>query len=174
MKLTSKQVEKIYKDWKGKDLNLDEMKKIYCFDPSKYVLFKCHIEFRRGSDYNEEGLLTLHEFKYVEYMFNNGFKVHLGEINGKHSEVTVDDMVYTFYDGSDGDAETNNTIEEYITQHGTNTNVNHFSESMREEDCKDCCKYDKKCDDDEDHTHAYCKNKSYDEIESESDESDNE
>lgn len=128
--LTKKDINKIYDYWKDKKLDLKEMISMYCSDPSNYIHFKIHIEFKRGSDYDHEGLLTKNEYNYVMENFDNGFELHLGEINGKHSSASADRTDFTFSIGDE-------IVEKYIVENGIYTDICYFSGRFEEENYYD-------------------------------------
>ena len=135
MKLSKKHITKIYNYWKDKKLNLDDMLKMYGIDTSDYVLYELYIEFKRGRDYEDTGLLTQKEFRYVKEMLEKGITVPLGEVNGKHSNVRAYAEDYTFYDGND--EEDKEKVENYILQNGSkSTFTEEFEYKWNEYECE--------------------------------------
>jgi hypothetical protein len=120
MSLTTSQIQQVYDDWKGKTLNLAKMLEMYTPNVQGYVHFSVFVEFRRGGCYSDEGLLTEKEYKKIaEYLASDGCVIELGEVNGKHSDITISGSEVSFTDDS-------NTLEEYINEHGDYTDPEWF------------------------------------------------
>ena len=130
----------IYDNWKDKRLNFDKMIEMHCIDPRNYVHW-----IQKVYDEDEEGLLTLDEYRYVKYMFSKGYKVFFdGEVEGD-----VSDFHFDIKDSA---------VAEYMRQKGTDTNVEFFRSGFGDE-CHAACPKDD--DDDEKHPHRYNPNKNY-------------
>ena len=159
-KISKKMIEQIFNDWDDKPLDLEKMKEKYCVRSDGYVVFSCYIKFKRGNDYHFRGLLTKHQIKYVIYMFTRGFVLHLGEINGKHSEIDANITDFDFNNDPD-------IVEDYILNNQKRTDIDFFG--FYDNDCIDWCKSDiarliKIGKTEGDHRHDYDENLTYDDI----------
>ena len=149
MYLTEKEIKEIYEHWKGKELNLEEMKDMYILKiPDDAILYKIDIEFRRGGDYRESGIIKMEYYKQLEAHYQNK-TIGLGEVLGKHSNVQCDLSEIRIFKDKD-------TIREYLKEEGYdkfcydgNERVNDFLQNVDcgfhydepiEEKCEVCLK----------------------------------
>jgi hypothetical protein len=132
MLLTEKQITQIYKDFKGKKVSLKSLNKLYKINTEPYIYFLCFIDFYRGGKYDYDGLLTKEEYQKVLKMFEDGKELHLGEVNGKHSDVNADINDMKFFDGSKNIDK--QIVEKYIFEHGTHTDLDYFLDHFGCED----------------------------------------
>jgi len=116
-------------------MTLEEFRKAYAIESkNEYMHYKIFIEFKHGSDYKEEGLMTLEHYNWLKFAFSRNHKLFLGEINGKHSEgrCYLDDFTFS---------NDNDKIETYIKNHGHGAEF--FSDRMTEctKKCEKACEF---------------------------------
>jgi len=91
MKLTNKELNEIWRDIKTMKISKEDFfNKYQVTNSSNYVMYIINIEFKRGTDYNKEGIISRKCYENIVDKINNGHELHFGEINGKHSEVSID------------------------------------------------------------------------------------
>jgi hypothetical protein len=132
MLLTTAQINRIFKDFSGQPVTLEKLNELYKCKIDNYVYFICKIDFRRGRDYEYDGLLTTNQYEKVMDLFKKYQEIRLGEINGKHSDVTADLNDFSFFFGScftDLDI-----VENYISINGTRTDYDYFLEHFPDEE----------------------------------------
>lgn len=123
-------IEKIYNDWKGKELDLDKMKNKYCINAYKYVYWQAEVSFDNGAQYYKEGLLTHDEYLKVINKFKND-TFYLSYINGKFCDETLELKDFKFYlvqskDTQDTIKAIKRKIENYILENGKKTDYHFF------------------------------------------------
>ncbi len=102
-------IKRIYNDWKDKPLNLNEMIKMYSINTDGLIYYRCYIDFRRGGDFEQDGIITESEYTEIRKLLDNGEPVPLGEVNGKHSNVDAYSDDIRFSDDP-------SVVERYIIQ----------------------------------------------------------
>jgi hypothetical protein len=113
VRLSRDQVHQIHEDIEKHLFDEQAMIREYCPDLSDRVHFSCHIEFSRGRDFREEGVISISDFLKVHERFKTR-TMDLGEVNGKHSEVEACYDDFSFHTcGS--------ILEDYIVDHGRST-----------------------------------------------------
>jgi hypothetical protein len=111
--LTNKQFNELYKDFT--EMTKEDLMDKYCVkNPEKYAIFTISIEFKRGRDYYEKGLITKEYSEYIKHKLDRNKDLFLGEVNGKHSDVTADSTNITIIDDIA-------SVEKYIQKHGNCT-----------------------------------------------------
>ncbi len=137
--LTKKDAEKVYEY--AKNNTLEAFIKEYCVNDIKDVIyFKCYIPFKRGTDYEFDGLITRERYNKINKYFDCGHELSLGEINGKHSEGMADRSDFTFRFGDN--VKDKSFIEQYIVTYGYLFSDNYFWDHGLDECNNDNCNCD--------------------------------
>jgi len=127
--LTTKQINKIYEDFKNKELTLDDLS-IYSIPVSitnNLIYFSCDIPIRRSSFF-KEGLITKNYYNFVLDKLKNGHTIcYNDEYDERFTSLFISLEYITFSDDKD-------TIEWYIINNGQYTQESFFEPLS---DCKE-------------------------------------
>ena len=130
LELTNDTIDIIYEDFKDKVVTKEELIALYGIDITDRVYFKCYCEFKHGEDFDEDGLLTTAQHKKVVRLLELNDGLYLGDVNGKHSDITAELNEITFSVDSDD-------LQEYISVYGRGTSDFFYDHGLFDNDNED-------------------------------------